>query len=162
LQWHGFDPVDAGVWASIPSVVGIVGALTFSRIVRRDQRTQAVAAMFATSAVALVLIGLASGPPLIVGLVLQGLVFNSITPLLMLVMMETPRVGAGAMGAAGGLYFTTGEIGGFLGPSMVGYLFDLTGGFALALLLTAVLLLGMAAACLALEREPAPALAPAP
>jgi CP family cyanate transporter-like MFS transporter len=155
LQWHGFDPVDAGVWASIPNLVGIVGALTFSRVVPRDRRTHATAAMFATSAVALLLIGNAAGPPLILGLVLQGLVFNSITPLLMLVMMETPGVGPAAMGAAGGLYFTISEIGGFSGPSLLGYLFDVTGGFVLGLTLIAVLLVGCAGACLLLERQPA-------
>jgi ACS family tartrate transporter-like MFS transporter len=33
------------------------------------------------------------------------------------------------MGSVGGLYFSMGEIGGFLGPFMMGYIKDLTGSF---------------------------------
>jgi cyanate permease len=157
LQWHGLDPVGAGVWASIPNVVGIAGALALTRLVPRHRRTHAIAGMFATSALALGLIGLTTGAPLLAGLLLQGLVFSSITPLLLLVMMETPAVGAAAMGAAGGLYFTVGEIGGFVGPALMGRLYDLTGGFVVGLAINATLLLVMAVACLALERD-APAL----
>jgi cyanate permease len=90
---------------------------------------------------------------LLVGLLLQGLVSNSITPILLLVIMETRGVGAAAMGAAGGLYFTVGEIGGFAGPSLMGYLYDLTGGFLIALLVNATALAVVACCCFALERE---------
>jgi cyanate permease len=155
LQWHGFDPVEAGLWASVPSLVGIAGALFFSRVVPRHRRAEAAAAMFAASALALLLIGTTTGPPLLVGLVLQGLVTNSITPILLLIMMEARGVGAGAMGAAGGLYFTVGEVGGFAGPSLLGYLFDLTGGFVVGLGLNAALLAAVAAGCLRLDREAA-------
>jgi cyanate permease len=160
LQWHGFDPVDAGFWASIPSLVGVAGALFFTRVVPHERRAEAAGLMFAISAVALLLIGTTTGLPLLVGLVLQGLVTNSITPLLLLIMMEAPGVGAGAMGAAGGLYFTVGEIGGFTGPSLLGYLFDLTGGFVVGLLLNAAALALVATLCFKLER-PRPAAAPA-
>jgi cyanate permease len=153
LQWHGFDPVEAGIWASIPSLVGVVGALIFTRVIPRHRRAEAAAAMFATSALALVLIGTTTGLPLLVGLMLQGLVTNSITPILLLIMMEAPGVGAGAMGAAGGLYFTVGEVGGFTGPAMLGYLFDLTGSFLVGLILNAVVLASVALGCLKLERE---------
>jgi MFS transporter, CP family, cyanate transporter len=156
LQWHGFDPVDAGFWASIPSLVGVVGALVFSRLIPPHRRADAAAAMFATSAVAMLLIGTTTGLPLLVGLLLQGLVTNSITPILLLIMMEARGVGAGAMGAAGGLYFTVGEIGGFTGPSLLGYLFDLTGGFVVGLVLNAALLALVAAGCRRLDRERAP------
>jgi hypothetical protein len=112
--------------------------------------------MFATSAVAMLLIGTTTGLPLLVGLILQGLVTNSITPILLLIMMEARGVGPGAMGAAGGLYFTVGEIGGFTGPSLLGYLFDLTGGFVVGLVLNAALLALVAAGCRRLDRERAP------
>jgi cyanate permease len=152
LQMRGYSAVDAGYWAALPNLLGIVGALIFTRIVPRDQRTQAIAGLLAVNAVAFALIALASGPTLILGLVLKGLVFSSQTPLLLLVIMESPGVGAAAMGAAGGLYFTVGEVGGFLGPSLMGYLFDLTGGFAVGLLLYAALLAVMGVGCLFLDR----------
>jgi cyanate permease len=153
LQWHGFDPVSAGYWASIPNLVGIVGALTLPRLIPLHMRTRALTAMFAGGALSLLLIGLSDGWPLFVGLVLKGFVYSSITPFLMLVMMETKAVGAAAMGAAGGLYFTVGEIGGFSGPSAMGILFDLTGGFVVGLCALAVLMAVMGAASLALERS---------
>jgi hypothetical protein len=52
-----------------------------------------------------------------------------------------------------GLYFTVGEVGGFTGPSLLGYLFDLTGGFVVGLVLNATLLALVALGCLRLDRE---------
>lgn len=155
LMARGFDPVSAGFWASVPNAVGIVGSLLLPRLVRPHQRTRAVAAMFGVSAVAFALIGTVDGLPLLAALMVQGMV-RSITPFLMLVMMETPAVGAGAMGAAGGLYFTIGEIGGFSGPTLMGLIFDLTGSFAIGLLSLAGLMAVMGLACFALERPTAP------
>jgi MFS-type transporter involved in bile tolerance (Atg22 family) len=43
------------------------------------------------------------------------------------------------MGAAGGMYFTAGEIGGVLGPLTIGTLADLSGGFAAGLYFLAAL-----------------------
>jgi nitrate/nitrite transporter NarK len=40
-----------------------------------------------------------------------------------------PGVGAERMGTAGGLFFSVGEIGGFLGPFLMGYLRDVTDSF---------------------------------
>ena len=39
------------------------------------------------------------------------------------------------MGAASGLFFTAAEIGGVLGPLLLGIIADLSGGFTLALLM---------------------------
>lgn len=153
LQWHGFDAVSAGYWASIPNLIGIVGALTLPRLIPPHLRTRALALMFVSGAVSMALIGGTTGWPLLVGLILKGFVYSSINPLLMLVMMETPAVGAAAMGAAGGLYFTAGEIGGFSGPTAMGLLFDLTGGFLIGLMGLAALMVVMGAACLRLERS---------
>lgn len=151
LESRGFDAVSAGYWASIPNLVGIVGALTLPRLVRPEHRIWAVALMLTVSAVATVMVALGSGPVLLAALVLQGFVRNSVTPFLMLLMMESPAVGAAAMGAAGGLFFTIGEIGGFSGPSAMGLLLDLTGGFTLGLFVLAAVLLTMAVACAGLE-----------
>ena len=48
--------------------------------------------------------------------------------------------------------FTTWQRRGFSGPSAMGVLFDLTGGFTLGLFALAAVLLAMAIACLGLER----------
>ena len=50
-----------------------------------------------------------------------------------LILMETPAVGAENMGVAGGLFFTAAEIGGVFGPVGIGAIADRTGGFDAAL-----------------------------
>ncbi len=72
-----------------------------------------------------------------VGLVLQGVARGSMTPIVLLFLMETKGVGSRAMGAAGGMYFSVGEVGGVLGPLTVGALSDATGGFSAPLLMLA-------------------------
>jgi hypothetical protein len=64
----------------------------------------------------------------------------------MLVLMDTREVGRHDVGAAGGLFFSSAEIGGVLGPIAVGTLHDWTGGFGGALHLLTVL-------CVALIRR---------
>ncbi len=59
--------------------------------------------------------------------------------IIVLILMETRGLAAQSRGLAGGLFFSSAEIGGVLGPLSVGFLFDATGGFSAALyLLTGV------------------------
>jgi MFS-type transporter involved in bile tolerance (Atg22 family) len=62
-------------------------------------------------------------------LVLYGIAACTLVPLLTLILMETPEVGIEHMGSAGGLFFCVSEIGGFMGPFVLGMLVDWTGGF---------------------------------
>jgi nitrate/nitrite transporter NarK len=60
--------------------------------------------------------------------------------------MDLPQVGAKYIGAASGILFSIGGIGGFTGPLIVGFLTDstgtiLTGMIALAALVEAMLIL---------------------
>jgi hypothetical protein len=50
-------------------------------------------------------------------------------PFLVLILMDLPEVGARYMGSASGMFFCIAEIGGFLGPFLVGAIKDLAGGF---------------------------------
>ena len=43
--------------------------------------------------------------------------------------METPEVGSKYMGSAGGIFFCIAEVGGFMGPLIIGALVDMTGAF---------------------------------
>ena len=64
-----------------------------------------------------------------------------------LTLMETPAVGERNIGVAGGLFFTSVEVGGVPGPVGIGVIADRTGGFESALLVLAaicVLLIGLA------------------
>jgi cyanate permease len=135
LRVDGMDPARAGLWASIPVVVGIGGVLFFPRFAIPKRRMKILAGLFAAQLLAPLLINWGSGVALASGLVLQGLARGSLSTIVLLVLMELREVDSHRMGAAGGMYFTAGEIGGVLGPLTVGTLYDLTGGFTAALYL---------------------------
>ena len=75
--------------------------------------------------------------PLLLALVVFGITRAGTTPMMMLVLMDMREIGAARTGAAAGLYFTFGEIGGFGGPFLIGVLSGAGNGFVLPLLLLA-------------------------
>jgi MFS transporter, CP family, cyanate transporter len=83
---------------------------------------------------------------LFTGLMLQGTARATIMTVLVLALVELPGVGDRYAGTAAGLFFAAAEFGGMLGPLAIGMLYDLTGGFTVALaictLITAGLLFG--------------------
>jgi cyanate permease len=139
LQSGGMTPAEAGFWASLPALVGIAGALTIPRLAPAGQKRVVMALLLLGCSLASFALSLTTGVPMLLALVLQGVARSSVTPLLMLIMMDTVEVGPARMGAAGGLYFTVGELGGFAGPFLMGWLADLTGGF-----FTGLVFLGLA------------------
>jgi MFS transporter, CP family, cyanate transporter len=138
LRVGGMAPARAGLWASIPVVIGIFGALIFPRLAIPERRMMILAALFLAQLLAPLCIEWGGGT-LILGLILQGLARGTLSVVVVLVMMELREVDGSRMGAAAGMYFTAGEIGGVLGPLTVGTLYDATGGFAAALYLLAAL-----------------------
>jgi MFS transporter, CP family, cyanate transporter len=141
LRFGGMDVASAGIWASVPVVIGIGGALVFPRLAIPARRMTILAGLFAAQMAAPLLINWGTGGALAAGLICQGLARGSLSIVVVLVLMELREVDSQRMGAAAGLYFTAGEIGGVLGPLTIGTLYDLTGGFAAALD-------GLAALCL--------------
>jgi cyanate permease len=139
LRTGGIDAADAGYWASIPVAIGIGAALVFPRLATPQRRIPILAALFTCQMLAPLLILLGGEAPLATGLVLQGLARGSLSTIVVLVLMELREVDPRRMGAAGGMYFTAGEIGGVLGPLTIGTLVDLTGGFAAGLYFLAAL-----------------------
>ncbi len=127
LQAGGMTPDEAGFWAAIPNLVGIVGLLLLPRIITHGQRGRLAVFLLVVWAFALVLLAQTTGPALIFSLLLLGFVNSCIMPTLMLLLMETPVVGPLRMGMAAGLYFCIAEIGGFGGPVMLGMVKDATG-----------------------------------
>lgn len=128
LRTRGMDAATAGFWASIPHAIGIVAALVIPRLAAPARRFTILGGLFLCAGVATLLIQGGAGAGLAAGLVL----------------METRGVESRTIGSAGGMYFSAGEIGGVLGPLAVGYLFDVTGGFAAGLyLLTGITALMM-------------------
>ncbi len=58
-----------------------------------------------------------------------GFFTRALLPILTMMLIDMPRVGAERMGTAGGLFFSVGEIGGFLGLFLMGYLRDISNSF---------------------------------
>lgn len=135
LRSGGMSATAAGYWASIPTAVGIAGALAIPRLAVPERRLPILLALFVCAGLAALLIQGAMGPGLAFGLVLQGLARSSMMTIVVLVLMETRGVASQSRGLAGGLFFSAAEIGGVLGPLSVGLIADATGGFQAALLL---------------------------
>lgn len=139
LRHNGMDAVSAGLWAAIPTAVGVIGALTIPRLATPERRLRILVALFVCTGVASLLLHSDPGPTLTVGLILQGLAKSCMMSLSLLTVMEIPEVGSRHAGSASGMFFSAAEIGGVLGPLTLGLTYDATGGFDMALgLLTAI------------------------
>ena len=139
LRAGGMDAAAAGYWASIPTAVGILAALTIPRLATEDRRLPVLGLLFLAAGAATMLLHLSAGPLLVVGLACQGVARGAMMAVAVLVLVESPGVDSRNAGAAGGLFFSAAEVGGVLGPVLVGVLHDLTGGFAASLhMMTAI------------------------
>ncbi len=153
LEVSGLPPAVAGFAASIPLLVGIPSVLLITRLVPSHLRERAVAIVSLLIAITIIIIANASGAFLVLGLVLQGLCFTSAMPLLMLILMDIPQVGAKYMGSAGGMFFCVAEIGGFAGPYLVGAIKDWSGSFLIGAIVIAGLSLASSAMALLLKAQ---------
>lgn len=133
LRSGGMSLEAAGYWASIPTAVGIAGALLIPRLALPARRPAILLALIACAGAATILLHNTAGPALATGLILQGIARSSMMTIAVLVLVDS--VDARSTGLAGGLFFSAAEIGGVLGPLTVGLLSDLTGGFAAPLYL---------------------------
>jgi len=130
LRAKGMSKIDAGYWAAIPTLVGIVGALTNPRFATAERRVRIMFGLFLAAGAATVLLHLSSGAGLAAGLMLQGIARSSMMTVAILLLMEAPGVPPGRAGLAGGMFFTVAEIGGVLGPLSIGIVAQATDGFA--------------------------------
>jgi cyanate permease len=144
---------EAGIWASVPSLVGTVAALTLPRLATPSRRLALLLVITLLAATATILIGYAHGALLGLGLIFQGIARGAMIPLAMFVLMETREVDAKVLGAAGGLFYSSVEIGGTIGPTMTGILADATGGFRVPLGTLTAVCLTCTALVIALDRH---------
>jgi MFS family permease len=115
----------------------MAGSITILRIAGAGYRKRVAISLLMTVGLMVALVAFVSGPLLLVVLGIQGFCAGALMPLMMNTLMEMPEVGARYLGAAAGLYFSVGEIGGFLGPALMGLVTDLTGSFQWGLLVFA-------------------------
>lgn len=133
LRTGGMDAATAGFWASVPTAVGILAALTIPRFATPDRRILVLGLLIASAGAATLLLHLPQGPLLAVGLAFQGVARGTMMAVAILLLIETRGVESRNAGAAGGLFFSAAEVGGVLGPVMVGVIHDFTGGFTASL-----------------------------
>lgn len=153
LRAAGMEPGQAGRWAAIPTLVGLVAALTLPRFATPARRLPILTGLFAIAFVTSLVLLLGSGPVLLAGLMLQGFARGTMNTIAMLILVDRPEVPPERVGLAGGLFFSAAEIGGMLGPFSFGLLLDATGSFAAPLLTLAAISAVMVALTMSLRRR---------
>ena len=129
LRDGGMTATQAGFWATLPVVIGLVATVIIPRLAIPSRRIPMLVGILIAAAASAVIVGYTTGASLTMGLILAGATSRGVMPILMLILMDSPQVGSQRMGAAGGLFFTAGEVGGVLGPLLLGIVADVTGGF---------------------------------
>ena len=140
LETKGMTSTVAGVIASIPPWIGILGSITIPRIGKPGSRRILLFILFLIQGLLIYFVIWVFGMPLFVVLVLYGFSYAGIWPLLLVMLMDFATIGAKYMGTATGLLATFGASGGFIGPLMVGYLVELTGALTLGFIFLALIL----------------------
>ena len=129
LRVGGMDASTAGYWAAVPTIVGIFGSLLIPRWAVAERRIPILAALCILTLASSILLRFTEPTALTVGLILKGVASSALVTVLVLTLVELPRVGERRAGAATGLFFSAAEVGGVLGPLGMGVLYDLSGGF---------------------------------
>jgi cyanate permease len=141
LETRGVSADLAGTIASTLVVGQVVGVLTIPALAERFGRRRATLVACAVLA-CFGVVGLLAEPAavllLVAPVVAIGLGMGGLSPLIRAVPVELEGIGAKLTGTAVGVVFAVGEIGGFLGPVVIGALRDTTGTFTLGVAAAAV------------------------
>jgi cyanate permease len=130
LELKGMTVSEAGFAVSSLKLFAILGSILIPRLPYTvGSKKRAISLTLFILGVATLVLGMASGPLMWIGLAVAGITMRGLTPLLMVTLMDLPDVNSKQMGVVGGLYFSIGEIGGFGGPFVLGLLKDITGSF---------------------------------
>ncbi len=129
LEDAGWSAAAAGYWASFPTLLGIVATLYLPRFATPERRVAILSGGMLLGAAGLLFVAVREAVVLAPALVSMGLARTAVMPVCMLILMDHKRVGPKNMAAVGGLFFTSAEIGGVLGPFVTGLLADATDGF---------------------------------
>lgn len=133
LRNGGMSQVEAGYWAALPMVVGILGSLTIPGLATPERRFAILGGLCLAAAASSVLLTVGGSSATTTALLVQGLVRSSLMTVLILTLIELPGIRPGQAGTASGLFFSAAEVGGVLGPLGLGVLYDLTQGFNVGL-----------------------------
>ncbi len=143
LRQGGMSATQAGYWAALPTVVGILGSLLIPRLATPKRRFHILGGLCMAALIASVMLQSTDQVILTTGLILQGIARSSLMTVLVLTLVELPEIGEQHVGLATAMFFTAAEIGGVLGPLGIGVIYDLSGSFDSALMALAVVAAAM-------------------
>lgn len=123
LENSGMSPARAGVASALPFLTSIVAVLIFPRYIPPRQRGWVIGLMALVASLSIFWVVVLQWP-VVPGLLLFGISGPCLIPLLVLCLMETPEIATKYIGSVTGVFFCIAEVGGFLGPFVVGYLVD--------------------------------------
>ncbi|MEM7749251.1 MAG: MFS transporter [Pseudomonadota bacterium] len=152
LRAKDLSAVEAGYWATIPTLFGLLGSLLIPRLATRERRHAILLGLCLASAIATICLQAGLGGTLVSGLLLQGIARSSMMTVAMLTLIETPKIGEARAATASGLFFSAAEIGGTGGPLLLGLLHGSSGNFASGLVFLTVLGLLLVGGTLYLKR----------
>jgi nitrate/nitrite transporter NarK len=139
LKERGMTLAAAGFWTAFAAALGAVGALVVSGVATHGRRVVVMVVLLVVASSAIAAMAFADSPVILAPLLVSSWVRQPMMPVLSLVLMETPGVGAARIGAAMGLFFAAAEIGGFGAPVLVGLLRDATGSLTWGVLSLAIM-----------------------
>lgn len=154
LETRGVTPELAGSVTALLVVGQVIGVLAIPAIAERFGRTRAtvIGCGLLGSVGALGLLVTPSFVLLLaIPIVFVGLGVGGLSPLIRSIPVELDDIGPALTGTAVGLVYAFGEIGGFLGPVLIGALRDTTGSFTAGIVLCAIAGLVAAAAGVAMS-----------
>ncbi len=141
LEMRGIAPEIAGSVTALLVVGQTVGILLVPALTARFGRTRAALAGCGLLG-ALGVLGLLATPAVALSLaipvVLVGFGMGGLSPLIRSVPAELDGIGPSLTATAVGVIFAVGEIGGFLGPVVIGTLRDITGSFTPGIVLCSI------------------------
>lgn len=155
LRERSFSAGAAGTWMAFATLFSGVGMFLMPSLAKRGRRVLVLTLMLTGTIAATAGLALLAGPGLLAVLFASGALRAPLMPVLTLVLMETPGVGARRMGTAAGLFFAAAEVGGFSGPFFLGAVRDATGSLTAGVLAFAGVLAPMLVLT-RLLREPEP------
>ncbi len=139
LEARGYAPDRAGRTTSVLVVANVGGVLIAPAVADRAgaRRTVLMVCGLIASVGIVGVMGSSIGPLLLGSIVITGFGFGGLSPLIRAIPPDLEGIGARLTGTAVGFIFAVGEIGGFLGPVLVGSLYDATESYVPGLVLLA-------------------------
>ncbi|MFT7219592.1 MAG: CP family cyanate transporter-like MFS transporter [Candidatus Azotimanducaceae bacterium] len=139
LQSHGLSAVNAGYWAALPTVIGVMASLIIPRLATPERRFKVLIGLSLAAFLATVMLRFTEPSSMLTGLILQGIANSSLVTVLILTLLELPEVNERYAGVASGLFFSASQLGGVLGPFTLGLLYTPEVGFSSGLTLLTII-----------------------